>query len=146
MEQAKRFKLGTIVPSWNITMEYELQRMSQEGTSIHSMRISHTADTEEKIIWMGTQVPEAAKLLAHAKMDVICYGCTGGGIIKGPGYDQEITKQITEETGIPGTTTIVGVTDAASVIGEYALRLREQGIEPPAALPIGGAMAYRPLS
>ena len=42
--------------------------------------------------------------------------------------------------------TIVGVTDAASVIGEYAQRLREQGIEPPAALPIGGAMAYRPLS
>ena len=112
MEQGKRFKLGTIVPSWNTTMEYELQRMSQTGTSIHSMRISHTADTEENIVWMGTQVPAAAKLLAHAKMDVICYGCTGGGIIKGPGYDQEITRQITEETGIPGTTTIVGVTDA----------------------------------
>jgi maleate cis-trans isomerase len=28
---------------------------------------------------MGTQVPSAAKLLAHAKIDVTCYGCSGGG-------------------------------------------------------------------
>src|SRR6266545_6207820 len=106
------YKLGIIVPSWNTMMEYETQRMAGNGTSIHSMRISHTADTEENIIWMGTQVPAAAKLLAHAKMDVICYGCTGGGVIKGPGYDQQLSKDITEATGIPGTTTILGVSDA----------------------------------
>ena len=107
-----RHKLGIIVPSWNTMMEYETQRMAGNGTSVHSMRISHTADTEENVIWMGTQVPAAAKLLAHAKVDVICYGCTGGGFIKGPGYDQQLTKEIKEATGIPGTTTIVGVTDA----------------------------------
>jgi maleate cis-trans isomerase len=86
--------------------------MAGNGTSVHTMRISHTADTEENVIWMGTQVPAAAKLLAHAKVDVICYGCTGGGFIKGPGYDQQLTNEIKEATGIPGTTTIVGVTDA----------------------------------
>lgn len=109
-----RKKLGIIIPSWNTMMEYETQRMASacEGTSIHSMRISHTADTEENIIWMGTQVPAAAKLLAHGKLDVICYGCTGGGFIKGPGYDQQLSKEIQDATGIPGTTTIVGVVDA----------------------------------
>ncbi|MDB5923353.1 MAG: maleate cis-trans isomerase [Betaproteobacteria bacterium] len=107
-----RHKLGIIVPSWNTMMEYETQRMAGNGTSVHTMRISHTADTEENVIWMGTQVPAAAKLLAHAKVDVICYGCTGGGFIKGPGYDQQLTNEIKEATGIPGTTTIVGVTDA----------------------------------
>lgn len=107
-----RYKLGIIVPSWNTTMEYETQRMAQPGTSIHSMRIAHTADTEENVVWMGTQVPAAAQLLGHAKLDVICYGCTGGGVIKGPGYDQELTEQIKAATGITGTTTIVGVTDA----------------------------------
>ena len=107
-----RYKLGIIVPSWNTMMEYETQRMAGDGTSIHSMRIAHTADTEENVIWMGTQVPAAAKLLAHAKVDVICYGCTGGGFIKGPGYDQQLTEEIKAATGIPGTTTIVGVTDA----------------------------------
>jgi maleate cis-trans isomerase len=93
-------------------MEYETQRMAGNGTSVHVMRIAHTADTEENVIWMGTQVPAAAKLLAHAKVDVICYGCTGGGFIKGPGYDQQLTAEIKEATGITGTTTIVGVTDA----------------------------------
>jgi len=98
-------------------MEYETQRMAVNGTSVHSMRISHTADTEENVIWMGTQVPAAAKLLAHAKVDVICYGCTGGGFIKGQGYDQQLSDDIKAATGIPGTTTIVGVTDALRVFG-----------------------------
>jgi maleate cis-trans isomerase len=112
-----RHKLGIIVPSWNTMMEYESQRMAGNGTSIHSMRIPHTADTEENVIWMGTQVPAAAKLLAHAKVDVICYGCTGGGVIKGPGYDQQLIDEIKAETGIPGTTTIVGVMDALRAFG-----------------------------
>jgi len=107
-----RYKLGIIVPSWNTMMEYETQRMAGNGTSVHVMRIAHTADTEENVIWMATQVPAAAKMLAHAKVDVICYGCTGGGFIKGPGYDQQLTAEIKEATGITGTTTIVGVTDA----------------------------------
>lgn len=112
-----RHKLGLIVPSWNTVMEYETQRMAVNGTSVHSMRISHTADTEENVIWMGTQVPAAAKLLAHAKVDVICYGCTGGGFIKGQGYDQQLSEEIKAATGIPGTTTIVGVIDALRVFG-----------------------------
>lgn len=116
-----RKKLGIIVPSWNTMMEYETQRMAVNGTSIHSMRISHTADTEENVIWMGTQVPAAAKLLGHAKVDVICYGCTGGGFIKGPGYDQQLIREIEEATGIPGTTTIVGVTDALRAFGAKKL-------------------------
>lgn len=98
-------------------MEYETQRMAGDGTSVHSMRISHTADTEKNFLWMGTQVPSAAKLLAHAKVDVICYGCTGGGLIKGPGYDQELCDEIKAATGIAGTTTVVGVTDALRVLG-----------------------------
>lgn len=116
-----KHKLGLIVPSWNTVMEYETQRMADEATSVHTMRISHTADTEENVLWMGTQVPAAAKLLAHAKVDVICYGCTGGGFIKGPGYDQEICAEIEAATGIPGTTTIAGVTDALRVLGASRL-------------------------
>jgi maleate cis-trans isomerase len=74
-----QYNLGISVPSWNTMMEYEAQRMATDGTSIHTMRIPHTADTEQLSIWMGTQVPSAAKLLAHAKIDVTCYGCSGAG-------------------------------------------------------------------
>ena len=40
---------------------------------------------------------------------------------------------------------VIGVTDAESVLREYAQLLREQGKPLPARLPIGGSMAYRPL-
>jgi 2,4'-dihydroxyacetophenone dioxygenase len=40
---------------------------------------------------------------------------------------------------------IIGVTDAESVLAEYAQRLSEQKIPLPAHLPIGGCMAYRAL-
>jgi maleate isomerase len=110
-------KLGLIVPSWNTVMEYEFQRMAIPAMSVHTMRISHTADTEENLTWMGTQVPAASKLLAHAKVGVICYGCTAGGFLKGPGYDRQIVDDIERETGIPGVTTAAAVVDALRVLG-----------------------------
>jgi maleate isomerase len=110
-------KLGLIVPSWNTVMEFEFQRMAIPAMSVHTMRISHTADTEENLLWMGTQVPAAAKLLAHAKVGVICYGCTAGGFLKGPGYDQQIIKDIEAATGTPGATTAAAVVDALRALG-----------------------------
>jgi len=110
-------KLGLIVPSWNTVMEFEFQRMAVPSMSVHTMRISHTADTEENLTWMGTQVPAASKLLAHAKVGVICYGCTAGGFLKGPGYDQEIIRDIENATGIPGATTAAAVVDALRALG-----------------------------
>jgi len=110
-------KLGLIVPSWNTVMEYEFQRMTVPSMSVHTMRIPHTADTEENLTWMGTQVPAAAKLLAHAKVAVICYGCTAGGFLKGPGYDREIIREIEAATGISGVTTAAAVVDALQALG-----------------------------
>jgi len=69
--------------------------------SLHTMRIEHTADTEENFTWMGKQVPAAAKLLAHAKVEVICYGCAAGGFIKGPEYDQEIIRTLKQQLKYP---------------------------------------------
>ncbi|MCL6250195.1 2,4'-dihydroxyacetophenone dioxygenase family protein [Altererythrobacter sp. KTW20L] len=40
--------------------------------------------------------------------------------------------------------TILAITDAASVIEEYARRLRDQGLDVP-KVPVGGAMGYRSL-
>lgn len=110
-------KLGLIIPSWNTVMEYEFQRMAVPSMSVHTMRISHTADTEENLTWMGTQVPAASKLLAHAKVGVICYGCTAGGFLKGPGYDQQIIRDIETATGIPGVATAAAVVDALRALG-----------------------------
>jgi maleate cis-trans isomerase len=66
---------------------------------------------------MATEVPGAAKLLAQAKVQVICYGCLAGGFIKGPGHDQEIIRDIEAATGIPGVAAAAAVVDALRAMG-----------------------------
>jgi maleate isomerase len=104
-------KLGMIVPSWNTVMEYECQRLAPEGVSVHFTRIAHTNDEEETLLHMIHEVPELAKLLAHAKLDAICFGCTGGSFVR-PTMDREITDVIEQTTGIPATTTATALVEA----------------------------------
>src|SRR4030095_13259127 len=79
MTTAQR-KLGIIVPSWNTVMEYETQLMAGGTMSVHSMRIPHTADTEEKLLWLGTQAPAAARLRGRPDVAVSFFGSARGGI------------------------------------------------------------------
>lgn len=104
-------KLGFIVPSWNTVMEYECQRMAPEGVSVHFTRIAHTDDKEETLLHMIHEVPALAGLLAHAKLDAICFGCTGGSFMR-PTMDREISDLIEEGTGIPATTTATALVEA----------------------------------
>ena len=116
-------KLGIIVPSWNTVMEGEIQRMAGGAMSVHSMRIPHTADTEEKLLWLGTQAPGAAALLAHAKVDVICYGCAAGGFLKGPVEDRALGEKIAKETGIPVAVSSAAVAEALRTLGATRVSL-----------------------
>src|SRR5450759_117168 len=119
-------KLGIIVPSWNTVMEYELQRMGGEGVSIHSQRIRHNADTEENLAWLSTQAPAAAELLAHAKVDAICYGCTGSGFLKTPEADLQLAAGLERATGIPS------VTSSAAIVGALrSLRAKKISVASP---------------
>lgn len=116
-------KLGIIVPSWNTVMEYEVQRMADGAMSVHTARIPHTADTEEKLLWLGTQAPAAAGLLAHAKVDVICYGCAAGGFLKGPVEDRALGAKIEKETGIPVAVSSAAVAEALRALGATRISL-----------------------
>ena len=105
-------KLGVIVPSWNTVMEYEFKMMGDKETSIHSQRIRHTADTEENVKWLSTQAPEAAELLAHAKVNAICFGCTGSGFLKTPQEDRDFAANLQKHTGISTTTSSASIVEA----------------------------------
>lgn len=76
------------------------------------MRLQITADDEANFTRMATEVPDAARLLAQAKVDVICYGCLAGGFVKGPGHDEEIAGQITAAAGTPGVVAATAVIEA----------------------------------
>jgi maleate isomerase len=109
-------QLGLIVPSWNTTMEYECSRIAPPGVSIHSSRIAHTDDSDESLLHMVAVAPEAAELLAHAKVKAICFGCTGASFIR-PGLDQEIVERMEAATKTPATTTSTAIKEALSHLG-----------------------------
>jgi maleate isomerase len=116
MEMWER-KLGLIVPSWNTVNEYEFQRALTPGISVHSTRLKITADDEENFTRMAEEVPAASRLLADAKVQVICYGCLAGGFIKGLGHDLEVARNIEAATGIPGVAAATAVVDALRAMG-----------------------------
>ena len=116
-------KIGIIVPSWNTVMEYEMQRLAGDGASVHSARIAHTADTEEKLMGLSVQAPEAAKLLAHAKVNVIGYGCTASGFLHTPAQDKALAERIHSETGIPCATSSRAIVDALRALGAKRVSL-----------------------
>lgn len=119
-------KIGLIVPSWNTVMEYETQRlaaMGDTGASVHAMRIAHTADTEERLMGLSLQAPEAAKLLAHAKVNVIGYGCTASGFLHTPAQDKALAARIKAETGIPCATSSRAIVDGLRALGAKKLSL-----------------------
>jgi maleate isomerase len=127
-------KLGLIVPSWNSVNEYEFQRLLAPNVSLHSARLKITADDEENFTRMASQVPDAARLLAQAKVEVIGYGCLAGSFVKGPGHDEEIARKITDATGISGVAAAAAVIDAframkitrVSVASPYELWLNDK--------------------
>lgn len=113
----RRRKLGLLIPSSNITLEYEMPMMAPRGVSIHFERIPQTEDTEEQLSAMIDYVPEKAKLLSHARVDVIGFGCTSGSFIKGMGYDYKIIDIIQNNTKIKATTTSTAVIEALKITG-----------------------------
>lgn len=110
------YQLGLIVPSWNTVMEYESWRLAPEGVSIHVSRIAHTDDTDEAFLHMVETAPEAAQLLAHAKVQAICFGCTGASFIR-TGIDEEVIKNIEAATKTPATTTSTAIKEALIHLG-----------------------------
>jgi maleate isomerase len=101
-------RLGMIVPSSNTCLEPQTMRIlgERDDVTVHSTRIEVTrialdagADTQFD---HGGMV-EAARLLGTAEVDVVAWNGTAGSWL-GAEHDREMTRQITEATGVPATT------------------------------------------
>ena len=80
--------------------------------SLHTARMPLQNTTIDELLAMKTEALSAAELLAHADVDIICYGCTSGSLIHGPEFARSISKMIHEKTGIPTVTTSEAVLSA----------------------------------
>lgn len=111
-----RSRIGLMIPASNTTMESEFWRMAPEGVSVHVARMLLGKVSEEDLIKMEAHIEMAAKELATADVDVIAFGCTTGSLVKGKGYDQEISDKITAISGIQSVSTSTAVLDALRIL------------------------------
>lgn len=113
-----RAKLGLLVPSGNQVIEPELNRVAPEGVAFYCTRITNHLDTPDELTAMREEVPAAARLLAHAEVHAMAFGCTGGSLLHGLGYDQTIVQAMEQASGsIPATTTSTAVIQAVRHLG-----------------------------
>ena len=102
-------RVGLIVPSTNTVMEPDLYRHLPAGATVHTSRMllegSVTIEAEE--LMLDVYLPECARQIGTLNPDVVVFGCTSAGALRGPAYEQELAGEISKATGAP-TITIMG--------------------------------------
>lgn len=116
-----RGRIGIIYPSIGRTPEHEWWRMTPRGVTLHITRVLLRATSMEELNRIGGFAEEAAQLLATAKPDLICFACTTGTMVRGIEYDRQLTRRITDVTGIPATSMAQGVIEGLRALGAKKL-------------------------
>ncbi len=105
-------RLGLILPSSNTTAEIEFSRHLPGNVSLHSSRIRLIDTTAEELARMSEEVEASAALLATAAVDVICYACTTGSLLKGRDFERDLESRIGTISGVATVTTAAAVVEA----------------------------------
>lgn len=95
-------KIGLMVPSSNTVMEPDFYCNLPQDWTLHTARMfleDVNPVTEARMLDEFT-LP-AARDLATAKVDVLVFGCTSAGALRGNEYEAGLIQEITQQTGIP---------------------------------------------
>lgn len=116
MDASRIKKIGHITPSTNTTMEpltTLLGQLSEAGVSQHFTRVSvarlaldEAADRQ----FSAERMMAAARLLAEAPLDVICWNGTSGSW-RGLADDRDLVARIEAATGVPATTSALALVE-----------------------------------
>jgi maleate isomerase len=111
-------RVGLMIPSSNTMMEVDFTRDLPPGTALHTARM-YMADTTpagENRMLDEFALP-AARDLGTARPDVVVFGCTSAGALRGNDYDAQLCQRISELTGAPVVSTIGAVRTAIEASG-----------------------------
>lgn len=115
-------RLGLMIPSSNTMMEGDFIHNAPAGTSVHTARMymeETTAEGENRMLDEFT-LP-AARDLGTARPDVVVFGCTSAGALRGNAYDAGLCERISDLTGAPTVSTIGAVRDAIAQSGATSI-------------------------
>jgi len=115
-------RVGLMIPSSNTMMEPDFARDLPPGTALHTARMymEDTTPAGENRMLDEFALP-AARDLGTARPDVVVFGCTSAGALRGNDYDTELCGRIRELTGAPVVSTIGAVRDAIAGSGATSI-------------------------
>lgn len=124
---SNRKLIGVLTPSSNTALEPLTSAMvsSLPGVSAHFSRFTVT-EISMRDQSLGqfddSKILEAARLLADARVDVICWSGTSASWL-GFEKDRALCARITEVTGIPATTSVLALNELLAAQGARTLGL-----------------------
>jgi maleate isomerase len=111
-------RVGLMIPSSNTMMEVDFARDLPAGTALHTARMFMEDTTAAGEIRMLDEFAlPAARDLGTARPDIVVFGCTSAGALRGNDYDTELCVRISELTGAPTVSTIGSVRAAIAESG-----------------------------
>lgn len=119
---ARTARLGLLVPSSNTVMEPDFARALPAGVTLHTARMllrDVTVAAEERMLDEHT-LP-AAETLATLDPDVVVFGCTSAGALRGPAADAALTARISDVTGAPTVSVMRAVQEALERLGAHRI-------------------------
>jgi len=118
-----RARLGVIVLSTNLTVEYEFCHMLPDGVSFHVSRClipdssKNEREKEGEILGLEEDILQAGKQVAMSRPDVILFACTVGSFLGNEGRHSEISDALTRATGIESVTMTSAILEAIQSLG-----------------------------
>jgi maleate isomerase len=104
------YRVGLMIPSSNTMMEPDFTEGLDGSATLHTARMfmEDTTAAGESAMLDEYALP-AARDLATAHPDVVVFGCTSAGALRGSDYDADLCRRISETTGVPTISTIASV-------------------------------------
>jgi maleate isomerase len=103
-------RVGLLIPSSNTVMEPDFHRNLPPDVSVHTGRMyMETTTVEGEELMLDEHTIPTAQILATANPDMVVYGCTSAGALRGNDYDVELCRRLSEITGAPTISVIESV-------------------------------------
>ncbi|MCX7931629.1 MAG: aspartate/glutamate racemase family protein [Rhodovarius sp.] len=122
IDYGDRARIGFLIPSGNRVVEAELRALLPSGVAPVFTRLPLRGSSEEELLAMLGRLEEAARLIADAGPDLICFHCTAVSTFA-PAMAADITARIAAATGLPAAATADAILAALEAFGARRLVL-----------------------
>ncbi|MEX0305195.1 MAG: Asp/Glu racemase [Leisingera sp.] len=121
-ETRTRAKIGVLVPFTNTNLEPDMMLMRCPGTTVHFQRMGGYDVDEipgsDQMAGLGaSDISHDLRMISGVRPDVVLYGCTSATLTHGPGFDEQLAKDIKAGSGALSFTAAGALVAAIKVLG-----------------------------